>query len=61
MDTNKFQESIHEYRKELKKGMIQEAYRGLMTYIRGLRTHLKNEYPNWFVSYIPEIHNEMEF
>ena len=50
MNTNKFQECIQEYRKELKKGMIQQAYRGVMTYIRDLRTHLKNEYPGWFVS-----------
>ncbi|MFC1984026.1 DUF7000 family protein [Chloroflexota bacterium] len=38
-------ESLHacmnEYRKQLEKGYIQNAYKGLMEYIMGLRTHLK--------------------
>ena len=43
-------ESMDEYRRQLKKGAIQEAYRGLMEYIMGLRTHLANKYPDHFVS-----------
>ncbi len=43
-------ESMKEYRKQLEKGAIQAAYRGLMDYILGLRTYLKNQHPDYFVS-----------
>jgi hypothetical protein len=45
-----FQEYVDEYRAQLAKGAIQKAYRGLMAYIMGLRTHLKTKYPDYFVS-----------
>ena len=45
-----FQENIIEYRKQLKKGAIQAAYKGLMQYIMDLRIHFKNTYPDFFVS-----------
>jgi hypothetical protein len=45
-----FHEYINEYRKQLEKGAIQEAYRGLMESIMDLRTYLKNKYPDYFVS-----------
>ncbi|MBN2089870.1 hypothetical protein JW964_09655 [candidate division KSB1 bacterium] len=45
-----FQENINEYRKQLEKGAIQAAYRGLMEYIMDLRTYFKNQYPDYFVS-----------
>jgi len=45
-----FHESMNEYRKQLEKGAIQKAYKGLMEYVMALRTHLKNEYPDHFVS-----------
>jgi len=45
-----FQECINEYRKQLEKGAIQEAYRGLMEYIMGLRTHFMKKYPDYVVS-----------
>jgi hypothetical protein len=45
-----FQEYINEYRKQLKRGAIKEAYKGLMGYIMDLRTHLKHKYPDYFVS-----------
>ncbi|HZW03857.1 MAG TPA: hypothetical protein VFF68_08015 [Anaerolineaceae bacterium] len=44
------QESINEYRKQLEKGAIQAAYRGLMDYMMALRTFFKNKYPDHFVS-----------
>jgi hypothetical protein len=44
------QESLQEYRKQLEKGAIQRAYRGLMEAIMDLRTRLKNKYPDYFVS-----------
>jgi hypothetical protein len=37
----------NEYRKQLKKGVIQKAYKGLMDYILGLRAHFEREYPNY--------------
>jgi len=45
-----FQKCINEYRKQLQKGAIQEAYRGLMEFILGLRTHFIKTYPDYFVS-----------
>ena len=41
---------LNEYRKQLEKGAIQAAYQGLMEYIMGLRTHFKNNYPEYAVS-----------
>jgi hypothetical protein len=45
-----FHEYINEYRKQLKKGTIQKAYKGLMEYVMDLKTHFKNKYPDYFVS-----------
>lgn len=44
------QEYVNEYRKQLGKGYIKEAYKGLMEYITDLRLHLINKYPDYFVS-----------
>ncbi len=43
-------EYMNEYRKQLGKGYIKEAYKGLMEYITGLRLHLTNKYPDYNVS-----------
>ena len=45
-----FQEYINEYRKQLERGAIKKAYKGLMEYILDLKTHFKNKYPDYFVS-----------
>ena len=45
-----FNEYVDEYRRQLKKGDIKEAYRGLMQYFKELRLHLKTKYPDYFVS-----------
>ena len=45
-----FYEHMNEYRKQMEKGAIKEAYRGLMEYIMDLRLHFKNKYPDYFVS-----------
>ena len=45
-----FHNSMHEYRKQLEKGAIQEAYRGLMDFFNALRVYLKTEYPDYTVS-----------
>jgi len=47
-----FQECMNEYKKQLRNGVIQKAYRGLMEYIMDLRTHLQHKYPDYFVSAI---------
>ena len=50
-----------EYRKQLEKGHVQEAYRGLMGYIMDLRTYLKNKYPEYSVSGIYQGYMDMTF
>jgi hypothetical protein len=45
-----FYENMLEYKKQLEKGLIQEAYRGLMEYLLGLKTYFKDKYPDYFVS-----------
>ena len=43
-------EYMEEYRRQLAKGVIQKAYRGLMEYVMALRTHFQDKYPDHFVS-----------
>lgn len=45
-----FHEYVNEYKKQLEKGVVQKAYKGLMEYVMALRTHFKNKYPDYFVS-----------
>jgi len=45
-----FHEYMNEYRKQIEKGDIKEAYKGLMGYIMELRLYFKNKYPDYFVS-----------
>lgn len=45
-----FQEYISEFKKQLEKGDVQKAYKGLMEYVQVLRTHFDNKYPDYFVS-----------
>lgn len=39
-----------EYRKQLEKGIIQQAYQGLMAYMMDLRTYFQKKYPDYAVS-----------
>ena len=50
LNTASFHEYIDEYKKQLKKGTIKAAYKGLIKYIMNLRLHFKNKYPDYFVS-----------
>ncbi len=50
MNMESFHEYINEYRKQMKKGDIKKAYKGLMEYIMDLRTYFNNKYPDYFVS-----------
>jgi hypothetical protein len=45
-----FHESMGEYRQLLEQGALQQAYRGLMDYMMGLRTYFKNKYPEYVIS-----------
>ncbi len=45
-----FHEYVNEYKKQLEKGAIKKAYKGLMEYILSLRTYFTNKYPDYFVS-----------
>jgi len=45
-----FHEYMNEYRKQIEKGCINKAYKGLMEYILNLRTYFKKKYPDYFVS-----------
>lgn len=41
------QENMVEFRKQLVKGSIQKAYRGLMEYMLSLKNHLSNKHPEY--------------
>ena len=44
-----FNEYIAEYKKQLKKGAIQRAYKGLMEYMLALRAHFEKVHPEFAV------------
>ena len=44
-----FSSTMLEYRDQLKKGIIQKAYKGLMDYMMDLRAYFNNKYPDHFV------------
>jgi len=50
LNMDSFHEYMNEYKQQLEKGYIQQAYQGLMKYIMDLRLHFKTEYPDYFVS-----------
>jgi len=43
-------DSLNEYRKQLGKGEIQIAYKGLMEYMMGLRAYFQTKYPAYVIS-----------
>ena len=49
-DMESFHEHMNEYRRQLEKGAIIEAYRGLMDYFGNLRSHFKSKHPYYPVS-----------
>ena len=44
------QDSVQEYTNQLRKGVIQQAYRGLMEFMGSLRARLAKTYPHYSVS-----------
>jgi len=47
-----FADHMKEYQKQLEKGVVQKAYRGLMDYVMDLRTYFERKHPDCFVSSI---------
>lgn len=47
---NSFSEAMDEYKKQLKRGYIQVAYKGLMEFFRDLRATFKRGYPAFSMS-----------
>ena len=45
-----FHENMQEYKKQLEKGAIKQAYKGLMEYFNSLRLYFEKKYPDYFVS-----------
>jgi hypothetical protein len=43
------QKSVVEYKKQLEKGEIQKAYKGILEYLMALRTYFEKQYPDWIV------------
>jgi hypothetical protein len=41
------QGSILEYKKQMQKGLVQQAYRGIMEYVMQLRTYFQKKYPEY--------------
>jgi len=50
MKLDKLNEYIEEYRKQLSEGKIQKAYKGIMTFMSGLKIYLENKYGDFTVS-----------
>jgi Family of unknown function (DUF7000) len=44
-----FHEYMDEYKKQMKRGPVPKAYKGLMEYILALRTHFQKKYPDYSV------------
>jgi hypothetical protein len=42
-------ESINKYKKQLEKGEIQKAYKGILEYLLALRLHFEKTFPEWTV------------
>jgi hypothetical protein len=54
-------ENVIEYRKQMEKGIIQKAYRGIMDYVMQLRTLIKNKYPELSVGNIYSGYMDMTY
>ena len=44
------QDAMIEYKRQLEKGLIQQAYSGLMAYMLSLKNHFQQANPDWSVS-----------
>jgi hypothetical protein len=55
------QEDFETLRRQLRKGSIQRAYRGLLSYMRGLRTHFANKHGERAVSALYQGYMDMTY
>ena len=55
------QKDLEAFHGQLSGGAIQRAYRALLFYILGLRTHLKNKYPEFSVSSLYQGYMDMTY
>jgi hypothetical protein len=56
-----FQEAMQVYKAQLQAGAVQTAYRGLMEYMMGLRTHLMKKYPEDVVTNLYQGYMDMTY
>jgi hypothetical protein len=47
---NSLNQHILEYQRQLRKGEIQKAYKGIMTFMAGLKSHLEKTHPDTVTS-----------
>ena len=59
--THSTRTAMEEFRGQLRKGAIQKAYRTLLSYMMGLRTHFKNKYPDSAVSALYQGYMDMTY
>ncbi|MFT3891008.1 MAG: hypothetical protein QM730_05190 [Anaerolineales bacterium] len=55
------QKDVEELRKQLGKGSIQKAYRAILSYMMGLRTHFANKYGDALVSGLYQGYMDMTY
>ena len=55
------QEAMQIYKTQLQAGAVQTAYRGLMEYMLGLRTHLMKKYPQHVVTSLYQGYMDMTY
>jgi hypothetical protein len=58
---NSIQKDMKEFHGQLRNGAIQRAYRELLSYMMGLRTHFKNNYPDSSVSALYQGYMDMTY
>lgn len=58
---DKINDLIMEYQLQLKRGAIQKAYREILGFISGLKTHLKRTYPSFHFSALYQGYMDMTY
>ena len=55
------QEEMNDFQRRLRTGSIQRAYRALLGYMMGLRTHFRNRYPSYSISGLYQGYMDMTY
>jgi Family of unknown function (DUF7000) len=61
LSMHSIQKDLDEFQRQLRKGSIQKAYRALLSYMMGLRTHFKSRYPDFAVSGLYQGYMDMTY